>query len=189
MIRFATKEDGPAIAPLILVILKDMELPLLEIISEEMLLTILAEAVSVPDYRYGYKRGLIYEHEGQVAGMAFGYPHEDEAIIDKPLKKILNKYHLDEEIRMFVDPETLPGEWYLDSISVDEKYRGLGIGSKLLDALPKIVQRDGKNVLGLNVDKGNPNAKRLYMRKGFEDVAEMMISGHLYDHMQKKISE
>lgn len=28
MIRFARKEDGPEIAPLILVILKDMELPL-----------------------------------------------------------------------------------------------------------------------------------------------------------------
>ncbi|MEI5994746.1 GNAT family N-acetyltransferase [Candidatus Enterococcus mansonii] len=189
MIRFATKEDGQAIAPLILVILKDMELPLLEMVSEETLLAVLAESVADPDYRYGYKRGLVYEHDGQVAGIAFGYPDEDEATIDEPLKKVLRKHNLDEEIRLFIDPETLPNEWYLDSISVDEKYRGLGIGSKLLDALPQMAKRDGKEIIGLSVDKGNPNAKKLYSRKGFKDVAEMMISGHLYDHMQKKISE
>lgn len=189
MIRFATKEDGEAIAPLILVILKDMELPLLEIIPEDTILTVIAEAVADPTYRYGYQRGLVYEHAGEVAGIAFGYPHEDEPIIDEPLKKVLRKYNLDEEIRIFIDPETLPGEWYLDSISVDEKYRGSGIGSKLLDALPQMAERDGKKIIGLSVDKGNPNAKKLYSRKGFKDVAEMMISGHLYDHMQKKISE
>ncbi|MBM7689562.1 GNAT family N-acetyltransferase [Enterococcus ureilyticus] len=189
MIRFATKEDGEAIAPLILVILKDMELPLLEIIPEKTLLAVLAEAVADPTYRYGYQRGLVYEDNGHVAGIAFGYPNEDEPIIDEPLKKVLRKYNLDEEIRIFIDPETLPGEWYLDSISVDEKYRGTGIGSKLLDALPKMAKRDGKEIIGLSVDKGNPNAKKLYSRKGFKDVAEMMISGHLYDHMQKKISE
>ncbi|ALS03036.1 GNAT family acetyltransferase [Enterococcus silesiacus] len=189
MIRFATKEDGEAIAPLILVILKDMELPLLKIIPEETILAVLAEAVADPVYRYGYQRGLVYEQDGQVAGIAFGYPNEDEPLIDEPLKKILRKYNLDEEIRIFVDPETLPNEWYLDTISVDEKYRGLGIGSKLLDALPKMAKKDGKEIIGLSVDKANPNAKKLYSRKGFKDVAEMMISGHLYDHMQKKISE
>ena len=189
MIRFATKEDGKAIAPLILVILKDMELPLLDIVSEETILSVLAEASEDPLYRYGYRRGLVYEHEGQVAGIAFGYPDEDEPLIDEPLKKILRKHNLDEEIRIFVDPETLPNEWYLDSISVEEKYRGLGIGSKLLDALPQIVKRDGKTIIGLSVDKANPNAKKLYSRKGFKDVAERMISGHVYDHMQKKISE
>lgn len=87
MIRFATKEDGEAIAPLILVILKDMELPLLEIIPEKTLLAVLAEAVADPTYRYGYQRGLVYEDNGHVAGIAFGYPNEDEPIIDEPLKK------------------------------------------------------------------------------------------------------
>lgn len=187
MIRFATKEDGRAIAPLILVILKDMELPLLDIVPEETILAVLAEAVADPTYRYGYQRGLVYEEDGEVAGIAFGYPNEDEPIIDEPLKKVLRKYNLDEEIRIFVDPETLPNEWYLDSISVDEKHRGLGIGSKLLDALPAMAKREGKDIIGLSVDKANPNAKKLYSRKGFNDVAEMMISGHLYDHMQKKI--
>lgn len=187
MIRFAKKNDGQAIAPLILVILKDMELPLLDIISEEMILTILSEAIAEPSYRYGYQRGIVYEVDGEIAGVAFGYPNEDEEQIDEPLKTILKKYGLSETVQLFIDPETFPDEWYLDTISVKEKFRGLGIGSKLLNALPDIAKRDGKKVIGLNVDQANPAAKKLYARKCFETVGEMTLSNHLYDHMQKKI--
>ena len=187
MIRFATKKDGQAIAPLILVILKDMELPLLDVVSEETILALLSEAIAEPSYRYGFQRGIVYEVDGEVAGVAFGYPSEEEPKIDEPLKKVLKKYDLSEEIQLFIDPETLPDEWYLDTISVNEKFRGAGIGSKLLTALPEIAKRDGKKVIGLNVDQANPAAKKLYARMGFESVGEMTLSGHLYDHMQKKI--
>lgn len=187
MIRLATKNDGQAIAPLILVILKDMELPLLEIVSEETIVAILNEAIGEPAYRYGFQRGLVYEVDGEVAGVAFGYPSEDEPQIDEPLKAVLKKYGLPEDIQLFVDRETLPNEWYLDTISVNEKYRGTGIGSKLLNALPDIAKRDGKKVIGLNVDQANPGAKKLYAREGFETVGEMTLSSHLYDHMQKEI--
>ena len=187
MIRFAKKEDGAAIAPLILVILKDMELPILKETSEETILQILAEAVADPSYRYGYQRGLVYEHEGKVAGIAFGYPSEDEPVIDDPLAPIFAKHGLKEEARLFEDKETFPDEWYLDTISVDAEYRGLGIGSKLLQALPELAKRSDKHVIGLSVDKANPAAKRLYQRNGYRDVGERMISGHLYDHMQKEL--
>ena len=43
MIRSATKEDGQAIARLVLVILKDMELPILEEVSEEQMIDLLAD--------------------------------------------------------------------------------------------------------------------------------------------------
>lgn len=189
MIRFARKEDSHAIAPLILVILKDMKLPLLEDVSEPILLSILATAIKDPNYRFGYKRGLVYELDGEVAGVAFGYSAEEEPFIDEPLKRALKEHNLDQAVKLFIDPETLPNEWYLDSISVHEKYRGLGIGTKLLNALPDIAKREGKKVIGLNVDKENPDARKLYIRKGFKDITDMAISGHLYDHMQKKISE
>ena len=187
MIRLATKEDGQVIAPLILVILKDMELPLLDIVSEEDLLAILSEAVSEPTYRYGYERGIVYEVNGEIAGVAFGYPNEDEPQIDVPLKKILKKFGVPEDTQLFIDLETMSDEWYLDSISVNEAYRGTGIGTKLLDALPEVAKREGKKVIGLNVDQKNPEAKKLYTRKGFNKVGEMMLSGHLYEHMHKKV--
>lgn len=187
MIRFARKEDAAEIAPLILVILKDMELPLLDEHSEREVLDILEEAIADPDYRYGYKRGLVYEQEGKVAGIAFGYPEEDEPIIDKPLRNVMKNHGLNENTQLFIDPETFENEWYLDSISVNEKYRGLGIGSKLLNALPQLAMKENKKIIGLNVDKANKEAKKLYLRQGFKDVDEIIISDHTYDHMQKPV--
>jgi ribosomal protein S18 acetylase RimI-like enzyme len=188
MIRFAQKEDRFAMAKLVLVILKDMELPFVHEIGEEKTLEILAEAMLEPEYRYGYTRGLVNEIDGEVAGVAFGYPDKDEPTIDAPLTKILEAAGLDKELKLFVDPETFPNEWYLDTICVDAKFRGQGIGSALLEALPKIAQRDGYTTIGLSVDKANPQAKRLYERQGFKVIAEREISGHLYDHMQKETS-
>ncbi len=49
---------------------------------------------------------------------------------------------MEETEQLFIDQETFPNEWYLDSISVSEKFRGHGIGSKLLSALPKLAEKE-----------------------------------------------
>ena len=110
MIRFARKEDAPEIAPLILVILKDMELPFLKQTGEQKTLEILEEAITDPNYRYSYSRGIVEEIDGKVAGVAYGYTDEEEAIIDQPLVPILEKYQLDASTRLFIDKETFPNE-------------------------------------------------------------------------------
>ncbi|MGC3558274.1 GNAT family N-acetyltransferase, partial [Enterococcus faecalis] len=71
--------------------------------------------------------------------------------------------------------------------SVDERFRGKGIGSKLVDALPEVPKASGKLALGLNVDFDNPGARKLYASIGFKDVTTMTISGHLYNHMQIEV--
>lgn len=187
MIRFAKKEDGAAVAKLILVILKDMELDFLEEFGEEKALEAIAACFEDPTYRFGYARGLVEEIDGEIAGAVFGYPADKEAIIDLPLKKYLQDQGIAGDIQMFIDPEAFRNEWYLDSIAVDERFRGQGIGSKLLTAVDRLATHEGEKVIGLNVDKANPNAKRLYLRDGFKDVGEMVISGHLYDHMQRSV--
>lgn len=187
MIRFAKKEDGAAVAKLILVILKDMELDFLEEFGEEQALEAIAACFEDPTYRFGYARGLVEEIDGEIAGAVFGYPANKEAIIDLPLQKYLRAQGIEDEVQMFIDPEAFPNEWYLDSIAVDERFRGQGIGSKLLTAVDRLATHGGEKVIGLNVDKANPNAKRLYLRDGFKDVGEIVISGHVYDHMQRKV--
>lgn len=188
MIRFARKEDAPEIAPLILVILNDMELPFVQSYGEKKTLEILEEAIADPDYRYSYTRGLVNEIDGKVAGIAFGYTDEEEPVIDEPLTAVLAQHGIDTDIRLFIDKETFPNEWYLDSISVAEEFRGQGIGSELLQALPKLAEKANRKVIGLSVDEKNPKAKKLYERHGFKVVGQRMISGHLYDHMQKEIN-
>lgn len=186
MIRPARKEDAKAIAQLVLVILKDMEVSFLTEIGIEQTMEVVEKAVSYPTYRYGYPRGIVKEIDGEVAGIAFGYLAEDEKIIDLPLKEVLAEMSL-KDIPLFIDLETYPEEWYLDSIVVNKKFRGQGIGVELLNATEKVAQEAGAKKIGLCVDLANPDAQRLYERQGYQVVGEQVLSGHDYYHMQKEV--
>ena len=66
-----------------------------------------------------------------------------------------------------MDDETEAGEFYLDSLAIYPEYRRRGIARQLL-------KRATEHAASLNlpaallVDKGNPNAERLYRSVGFE---------------------
>lgn len=55
----------------------------------------------------------------------------------------------------------------MDGIAVAEEARGLGIGTKLLHAIIKEAEHQGKNEVRLDVIDTNPRAKALYERNGF----------------------
>ncbi|MBC1251368.1 GNAT family N-acetyltransferase [Listeria welshimeri] len=185
MIRQAKKSDAPKIAPLLLVIWKDMELPILEVETEDAITNALVEAIQTEDYRYSYRHLHVFEKDGDIAGVLAGYPGKIEPDIDHAWNAIAKKHGITYDAPIFVDKETFPGEWYLDSIVTNEKYRGHGVGTALLAKLTEIAAKDGEKVVGLNCDKGNPHAKRLYERLGFHVTGEITLSGHNYEHMQK----
>ncbi|AYW45460.1 GNAT family N-acetyltransferase [Tetragenococcus koreensis] len=187
MIRFATKEDRYKIAELVLIVLKDMALPFVEKAGDQITLEILEEAMEDPHYRYGWQRGLVSEVNGEVAGIAFGYPASEEETVDKSLEKVLAQHGLAEQ-SLFTDHESFAGEWYLDLLCVDEAYRGQGIASQLLTSIDKFALRSGATIVGLCVDHENKKAQQLYEKNGFKIVGEQMISQHSYHHMQKPIS-
>lgn len=187
VLREATIKDRQAIAELVYVILTDMQLPFLKDKTKEQIVNLLAETITDPTYRYGYKRGIVEDIEGTVAGIAFGYRSFDEEVIDRPFSKTLQAHGLLNE-RLFTDPECFPDEWYLDTICVAEDFRGRGIGSKLLEGINLQAKTTGAHKIGLCVDHQNPKAQRLYERKGFKVVGEQVLSGHNYHHMQKVIA-
>jgi len=189
MIRMASQKDAAEIAALLWEIFEDMELSLLKKIQKDKILEMVAEAVADPAYRYGFTRGIVFEMNGEIAGVCFGYPSADEPIIDEPFRKVLLKNGYDDNEKLFVDKEALPGEWYLDSIVVNQKYRGLGIGSALLAEIDQIAVKGGYNTIGLNVDITNPKAKKLYSSIGYKKVAEIVLSGHRYEHLCKDLSD
>ena len=187
MLRSAKISDAEQVVPLIMIILKDMELPFLLKYGEEKVTTVLKKGFMTETYRYSYKRALVVEEEGEILGVAFGYNESEESTIDDPLFPILKEEGIGEAEKMFTDKEAFENEWYLDSIAVRSDQRGKGIGALLLNALPEFARSQGADKLGLSVDDANPRAKKLYMREGFEEVGRKTISGHLYDHMQKRI--
>lgn len=189
MIRMASQKDAAEIAALLWEIFEDMELSLLEKIPKNKLLEMVAEAVAEPVYRYGFTRGIVYEINGEIAGVSFGYPSVDEPFIDEPFRNVLLKNGYNENEKLFVDKEAFPDEWYLDSIVVNQKYRGLGIGSALLGEMDQMALKAGYNTIGLNVDIANPNAKKLYSSIGYKKAAEIVLSGHRYEHLCKTLTD
>jgi len=187
MIRGAKKEDANKIIDLLMVIFRDMELPFLQTYGEEKTREILLVAMDEQDYRYNYHRGIVCELGGEIAGVAFGYPSNEEPLIDEAFTSILPEHSINQEDTLFKESETLPEEWYLDSISVDKGYQGKGVGTELLKALPHFAKVAHQKKIGLNVDYSNPKAKKLYEKIGYEEVEDILISGHKYKHMQKDV--
>lgn len=63
-----------------------------------------------------------------------------------------------------------PTRSYLESLAVEARYRGQGIGTALLERCFEESRQAGKREISLHVVDTNPHAKRLYERMGFRTV-------------------
>lgn len=183
MIRKAIKEDCSELYDLIHEILVDMELPLLDLLEPDVLKAAMVRAMGKDIYRFSYRNGLVYEENGEILGCCFGYPGASEPIIDAALRTVFEEMHVTAP-SLFPDSETFAGEWYLDSIVTKQAARGKGVAHQLLQALPTLASVAGETVIGLNCEKDNLQAKKIYEKVGFRTVSERILSGHVYDHMQ-----
>lgn len=186
MLRKAKMTDIEQLVEWVWIILEDMELTLLKGIDTDTLKQLMKEAMKDENYRYSYHRARICIREGERAGVCFGYKGELEPTIDEALNEKLKAQGIEEVL--FQDSETVPGEWYLDSLVTDVNFRGQGVASELLKALPSIAKSENEEIIGLNCDQLNQRAQQLYLKMGFEKVWECTLGHHLYDHMQWKIN-
>jgi ribosomal protein S18 acetylase RimI-like enzyme len=67
---------------------------------------------------------------------------------------------------------------YLDTMGVDQEFRGKGIGSKLISLTQKKAGEHGINALSLIVLADNTGAQKLYNRHGFEIVHHIEMDSH-----------
>ena len=186
-IRPATLADTGAIVHLEMTIIDQMQIPMVEKLGRDNIEQLLHDSALADDTaRYSHKHATVAEMSGAIVGVAFGYPAKKEPYLDVSLQRLLAD-RFGELAELFPDKETVGQEWYLDSISVSETARGKGVGTQLLAALPAVAQAQGEQVIGLNVDDGNPKARALYEREGFEPVSELMIGEHHYTHMQRSV--
>ncbi|BDR56020.1 GNAT family N-acetyltransferase [Xylocopilactobacillus apis] len=186
-IRAAKESDLIHLINMEMVIIDEMETPLYRKLgakkSEEILLN---ASQNYPDSRYNYRRAIVVEIDDKIAGMAYGFPSEDETIVNLELDR-LTRETANTSDTFFTDQEVVGDEWYLDSLVVNPMFRGQGIGTALLNHLQTNAKKAHKKVIGLNVDDNNPRAKKLYLRTGFKDVATIKIDSHNYTHMQKEV--
>lgn len=182
MIRKVHLEEIPLLYPFVLKIFTDMGLPLLETIAPENLEAIIVDAMHSPRYRYGYENAYIYEMDGEIAGVLFGYPGEWEMLIDGPLQASMLNHGLNYE-KLTVEYETLPGEWYLDTLVISPNHRRQGVATALIEYAIEVAKGRDYDKIALNCETDNKPAYRLYEKLGFRSMTKLVLSGHVYWHM------
>ena len=68
---------------------------------------------------------------------------------------------------------------YIDSLAVDPRYRGMGIGSKLLQAMEDLLRSNGVELISLSVKKDNYSALGFYIKHRYiVDGVVLLLSAH-----------
>lgn len=139
------------------------------------------------DYsQYSYRNAMVALDDNTtdghpvVAGVIVGYDGADLHRLRETFLQAAKEF-LGQDFRG-MDDETQAGEYYIDSLAVNESYRHQGLATLLLKKL--IDQKGQRQPVGLLVDKGNPGAERLYRSLGFEYVNDATWGGHEMRHLQ-----
>lgn len=180
MIRQAELEDQHEIAELSYIIWKDMELPIVKQFDKAQVISWLEQAITKVPYRTFYKNILVYEVEGDVAGIIVTYKGEDEIDLEKNWLKL----DLPEEVRKIGTPlplkESKDNELYIETVAVFPQYRGKGIATQLMY---HVIEEYKDKKLSLSCDFENSGAYKLYQKLGFETEEVIDLYGHTYHHM------
>ena len=117
------------------------------------------------DTLYTFSRTRVAEVDGRPVGAMLSYP----GALYQELKEKTFREFWPAFFAQFGDddPETDPGEYYLDSLAVHPDYRHLGIGRALLADGIKIGLSEGFTRIALVVDPGMPRLISLYESLGF----------------------
>lgn len=132
--------------------------------------------VAMDDSQYSWRNAFVAtDGDGSVAGAVVGY---DGAMLHRLRRRFqeaaLGDWGMDYTT---MDDETQAGEFYIDSLAVRPEYRRQGIATSLLTHIIRHARSLGLPA-ALLVDKGNPNAERLYTSLGFAYRGDALWGGH-----------
>ncbi len=184
-IRKATKEDAPIAVPLIIEAIGDIAMQMTGEKEKNYINDEFIQLFQRTDNRHSYLYTYIAEVNGSIAGALVFYSAAQAQLLDANLEKYLSE-KVGQPIK--IDPETLPGEWYIDTVVVDASYRGQGIGTRLIKFAEKLTREFGGEKLSLNVELQKEEAIRLYNRLGFDILIPWTIIGEPFHHMVKEVN-
>ena len=133
--------------------------------------------------RLSYKNVYVYKRDEQIIAAMCAYFGGDVAKLDREISQHLKALGKDAQI----EKECFDDEFYIDSIAVDEKFRGQGLAKELiLHSFAKAKELGHKKV-SLIVDINKPKVRKFYESLGFKFNTKKIINLHEYDHMIKEI--
>jgi ribosomal-protein-alanine N-acetyltransferase len=108
----------------------------------------------------------------EIESKAFNPPWSREAFLLELTKNLLAKYlvaEVDGVVVGFGGIWLIIDEGHITNIAVDEKYRQMGIGSKIMEGLIQLCNDRNIIAMTLEVRKSNEAAKALYRKYGFKE--------------------
>ena len=133
--------------------------------------------------RLSYKNVYVYKRDEQIIAAMCAYFGGDAWLLDREISQQLKALGKDAQI----EKECFDDEFYIDSIAVDEKFRGQGLAKELiLHSFAKAKELGYKKV-SLIVDVNKPKVRKFYESLGFKFNTKKIINLHEYDHTIKDI--
>lgn len=106
----------------------------------------------------------------EIENKIFAPPWPRDAFFLELTKNILAKYlvgTVDGDVAGYGGIWLIIDEGHITNIGVEEEYRGLGVGNKILEGLIELCTARGVKAMTLEVRKSNEIAKSLYKKYGF----------------------
>ena len=133
--------------------------------------------------RLSYKNVYVYKRDDVIIAAMCAYFGGDVAKLDSEISQHLKALGKDAQI----EKECFDDEFYIDSIAVDEKFRGQGLAKELIMHSFARAKELGHKKVSLIVDVNKPKVRKFYESLGFKFNTKKIINLHEYDHMIKEI--
>ena len=133
--------------------------------------------------RLSYKNVYVYKRDDVIIAAMCAYFGGDAWQLDSEISQHLKALGKDAQI----EKECFDDEFYIDSIAVDEKFRGQGLAKELILHSFARAKELGHKKVSLIVDINKPKVRKFYESLGFKFNTKKIINLHEYDHMIKEI--
>lgn len=181
IIRPATPDDAPKLAELINMAMLGITFSFIGKEDIDEANSFIEDLVSTRNNQYSYQNIFVIQELDQIIGQICIYDGAKFEELRVPVwQSIKVKYGHD----YYADAETGPGEMYIDTFAISPTVRGKGLGKELLNFAIDYFVHKQKKILGLLVDRDNPDAKRLYEKLGFKVIGDKTIFGKEMERMQ-----
>lgn len=182
-IRKATIKDSKDIATYLLLAMEDIVYKFIGEQNYDKAKEFLLHFIEKENNQYSYRNCFIVEDDNKIVAAVNIYDGAKLHLLREPIAQYVRTHY---NKNFNPEDETQKGEIYIDTLGVDPECQGKGIGSKLLQFLIDEYVTKKQKTLGLLVDEGNPNAKKLYLKLGFKPVGVKTLVGKRLEHLQIK---
>ena len=138
---------------------------------------IIASGLESDAYPHSYKSAIVAELNNEIVGMSMSFPAAFHCINDE-----MREFFPADRLAHFEDffSASVSGSYLLDAICVNEEYRSLGIGDKLLEKTIQKARSEGFSVLSLLVFADNHKAIDFYTNHGFSVIRKVELKEHRF---------